>query len=216
MSKILLNRIGTTCYSFVHQTLSLIKIQDSMPRQVPDAPQELFLTHDTNNLIASLPVFNSMMRQAQSNDNPFASSNDNPFASSNDNNQPFYPLINFHNASSCIKCKRPPPVTQDTIAKVVEHWIVNACDDTLDVTNPAYLNRKMRMKEKGVNGNFNKRKSIIGIVDRRVLVNKDRMEVAKELYVELMSSNLTLSNWWNRNKHKSADDATLMTQGSEV
>ena len=143
MSKILLNRIGTTCYSFVHQTLSLIKIQDSMPRQVPDAPQELFLTHDTNNLIASLPVFNSMMRQAQLSNSVLAHhANNNPFAPSNDNYQQLSPLINLHNASSCLKFKIPPPVTQDAIAKVVENWIENACDDTLDMKKLAYLNRK--------------------------------------------------------------------------
>ena len=48
------------------------------------------------------------------------------------------------------------------------------------------------------------------------MLSKDRMEVAKELDVEIMSSNLSVASWLNRNKHKSADDATLMPQGSEA
>ena len=72
------------------------------------------------------------------------------------------------------------------------------------------------MKEKDMIGNFNKRKSMIEIVYRLVLVKKDRMEVAKELDVEKMSLNLTVTNWWYENKHKSFDDATLTCQGLEV
>ena len=63
-SQILWNRIGPTYYSFAHQTLHPIKIQDGMPRQVLENPQELFLTCDMSTLIASLPGFNSIMSQA--------------------------------------------------------------------------------------------------------------------------------------------------------
>ena len=166
MSKILLSMIGPTHYSFVHQTLYLIKTQDSVPRQVQYTPQELFLTCDINILIALLLAFNSIMRHSQS--------NNNPIVSLNDNNQPLIPsipLINFSNAS-CVKCKRPPLGMQVTIAKVVEHWIVNACDDKLDVMNLSHLKRKTWMKEKGMSSNFNKCKSIIEIVDRRVSAKK--------------------------------------------
>ena len=104
VSKILLSRIDPTCYSFTHQNLSLIKIKGIMPRQVPDTLQELFLTCDTNTLIASLPGFNSMTRQAQlSNLVSAHNTNNNPFTSSNDNYQQFAPLINLHNAPSCLK-----------------------------------------------------------------------------------------------------------------
>ena len=84
----MLSMIGPTYHSFFYQTLSLIKIQDSTPRQVKDTPQELFLTHDINALIASLPGFNGIMRQAQS--------NDNQIAALNNTNQSLIPLINFH------------------------------------------------------------------------------------------------------------------------
>ena len=109
-----------------------------MSRQVTDAPQELFLTCGMNTLIASLSGLKLMTRQAQS--------NNNPFASSNDINQKFAPLINLHNAPSSIKHTCPPPRIQATIEKVGEHWIVNAHDDTLHVTNPDCLNRKTWMK----------------------------------------------------------------------
>ena len=72
------------------------------------------------------------------------------------------------------------------------------------------------MKEKGVIGNFNKRKGMIEIVEKRMLVNKDRMDVAKEFDVERISSNLAVIGWWHQNKHKSSDDSTLMHQGSEA
>ena len=111
-----------------------------MPRQAPDTQQKSLLACDMNMLIASLPGFKSIMRQAQS--------NNNPIASSNDNNQPFplliplILLINFSN-TSCVKHKRPPLGTQVTIVKVVGYWIMNSCDDTLGVMSPAYLKRKM-------------------------------------------------------------------------
>ena len=71
----------------------------------------------------------------------------------------------------------------------------NACDETLDVETAPYLKRKIWMHEKFMKCNFNKRRSIIGLVDKHVHGTIGRIEAATMLDEERKVKNHSVSEW---------------------
>ena len=200
-SKILIDSIGNTCYSFVHQTLSLIKLKNSIPRHVSDTPQQLFISHDINTMINSIPVLNNCLRQAQSLSQQ-CTSIVNQCATTSTITMDRQPSAKCGNATSSPGdiYKRPPSRIENSILEVLQQWIENKYDDTLDVLSEPYLKRKIWMNEKGMRCNFNKRKSIIGIICLFAHGTVGRVEAAIKLDEDRKAKNQSVSLWWRQNK----------------
>ena len=194
-SKLLIDHIGNTHCSFAHQTLTF-KLKNSMPRHISDTPQQLFISCDISQMIDSIPMQNNFLRQAQSLSQQCNSNVNQSTAAISmpiDNQQ----RVQCGSKTSSARdiCKRPPTRIENSIVEVVQKWIDNSCDKTLDVLAAPYLKRKIWTHEKGMRCNFNKRKSTIGLVDKHADGTIGRIEAAMKLDEERKVKNQYVSEW---------------------